>query len=237
MIEKCRQIGKNSWNRWLYIICVLMLGLMDQRRGSATGDVQMMFGNLLGLVLAAMLIPSLDRKRFLCKLYALTIPVDLAFTVILCVLGRYFFYFQNVWISGVLNFTVWMMLWVYIISNRAELRIKDKLKEPFALALMVLLVLMQLSKNGRVLPAWFLMIFVGFYLLLDRDEIPEILNSMMNGIILWFCLQQIIAFGFRPYDYARYRGMYSGVTQNGMHYRAEERRVGKECRSRWSPYH
>lgn len=94
MIEKCRQIGKNSWNRWLYIICVLMLGLMDQRRGSATGDVQMMFGNLLGLVLAAMLIPSLDRKRFLCKLYALTIPVDLAFTVILCVLGRYFFIFR-----------------------------------------------------------------------------------------------------------------------------------------------
>lgn len=218
MIEKCRQIGKNSWNRWLYIICVLMLGLMDQRRGSATGDVQMMFGNLLGLVLAAMLIPSLDRKRFLCKLYALTIPVDLAFTVILCVLGSYFFNYQNVWISGVLNFTVWMMLWVYIISNRAELRIKDKLKEPFALALMVLLVLMQLSKHGGVLPAWFLMIFVGFYLLLDRDEIPEILNSMVNGIILWFCFQQIIAFGFRPYDYIRYRGMYSGETQNGMHY-------------------
>ena len=27
----------------------------------------------------------------------------------------------------------------------------------------------------------------------------------------------------------------SGVTDNGM--RSEERRVGKECRSRWSPYH
>jgi len=23
----------------------------------------------------------------------------------------------------------------------------------------------------------------------------------------------------------------------GTHYRSEERRVGKECRSRWSPYH
>ena len=23
----------------------------------------------------------------------------------------------------------------------------------------------------------------------------------------------------------------------GFHYRSEERRVGKECRSRWSPYH
>ena len=218
MTEKCRQICKNSWNRWLYVVCALMLGLIDQRRGSAIGDVQMTFGNLLGLVLAAMVIPSLDRKRFLCKVYAMAIPIDLTVTVVLCVLGSYFFDYQNVWISGVLNFTVWMILWVYIICNRTELQIKDKLKEPFALALMVLLVLMQISRRGGVLPAWFLMIFVGFYLLLDRDEIPEILNSMVNGIILWFCLQQIIAFGFRPYDYVRYRGMYSGETQNGMHY-------------------
>ena len=29
------------------------------------------------------------------------------------------------------------------------------------------------------------------------------------------------------------------VTKNGLKYkdRSEERRVGKECRSRWSPYH
>src|SRR3712207_7179314 len=26
-------------------------------------------------------------------------------------------------------------------------------------------------------------------------------------------------------------------SQNGSHVRSEERRVGKECRSRWSPYH
>ena len=25
--------------------------------------------------------------------------------------------------------------------------------------------------------------------------------------------------------------------ENGKEYRSEERRVGKECRSRWSPYH
>ena len=25
--------------------------------------------------------------------------------------------------------------------------------------------------------------------------------------------------------------------QNKKYYRSEERRVGKECRSRWSPYH
>ena len=27
------------------------------------------------------------------------------------------------------------------------------------------------------------------------------------------------------------------VIQGGMGVRSEERRVGKECRSRWSPYH
>ena len=27
------------------------------------------------------------------------------------------------------------------------------------------------------------------------------------------------------------------VTLTGASYRSEERRVGKECRSRWSPYH
>ena len=27
------------------------------------------------------------------------------------------------------------------------------------------------------------------------------------------------------------------LTVNGAHGRSEERRVGKECRSRWSPYH
>ena len=27
------------------------------------------------------------------------------------------------------------------------------------------------------------------------------------------------------------------IADGGIRYRSEERRVGKECRSRWSPYH
>ena len=30
---------------------------------------------------------------------------------------------------------------------------------------------------------------------------------------------------------------YIQATQFDINYRSEERRVGKECRSRWSPYH
>ena len=32
-------------------------------------------------------------------------------------------------------------------------------------------------------------------------------------------------------------GLYGGAFQAGVGLRSEERRVGKECRSRWSPYH
>src|SRR2546422_11732831 len=35
----------------------------------------------------------------------------------------------------------------------------------------------------------------------------------------------------------RARGVYRGIGISGYVERSEERRVGKECRSRWSPYH
>ena len=33
------------------------------------------------------------------------------------------------------------------------------------------------------------------------------------------------------------KGVTTGCTRKEFEYRSEERRVGKECRSRWSPYH
>src|SRR5256885_4790788 len=44
----------------------------------------------------------------------------------------------------------------------------------------------------------------------------------------------------RIWDYVRMlkaRGMTIVMTTNYLDERSEERRVGKECRSRWSPYH
>ena len=41
-----------------------------------------------------------------------------------------------------------------------------------------------------------------------------------------------------PVDENGYITIFDGETFNGWRgYRSEERRVGKECRSRWSPYH
>ena len=64
------------------------------------------------------------------------------------------------------------------------------------------------------------------------------------GTILLLSFAGSIIYGlpyFRSYYYDTYQAMYHLTnTQMGLlgsAYRSEERRVGKECRSRWSPYH
>ena len=46
---------------------------------------------------------------------------------------------------------------------------------------------------------------------------------------LWFATEE----GLNKFDGTRFITYYKNETKN----RSEERRVGKECRSRWSPYH
>src|SRR2546430_5719700 len=41
----------------------------------------------------------------------------------------------------------------------------------------------------------------------------------------------------RALDEARQEANAAGLTTESLSLRSEERRVGKECRSRWSPYH
>ena len=51
--------------------------------------------------------------------------------------------------------------------------------------------------------------------------------------------------GYRPFSdppeswpaLARFNQRIAGILEQGVPIRSEERRVGKECRSRWSPYH
>ena len=57
------------------------------------------------------------------------------------------------------------------------------------------------------------------------DETASVIE--LSGAIKWFDVSK--GYGFIIPD--------NGLPDVLLHVRSEERRVGKECRSRWSPYH
>lgn len=211
--------GHTNWIKVWYMFCFLMLGVIDQRRGSALGTTQMIFSNGTGLVMALMLVPSLDMKRLRGKVYIAWTPFCVAATIIAWVIGAKYWTYTGQWISGVLNITLWSYIILYVIREWRNLELRKRIRTPFFWCIIVLCLLMQISRHEGLVPLWYLMIFGGFYLVgIQQENRKAFFQGMLNGFIAWFFVQQTIAFGFRPYDYVRYRGLYSGETQNGLFY-------------------
>ena len=76
------------------------------------------------------------------------------------------------------------------------------------------------------------------------DDIAQVLRdneTFSSAIIIdafGDALGRHVMLGMDEPEHRRYRSLVSaGFTQRALARRSEERRVGKECRSRWSPYH
>ena len=213
-----KKIIKDKYKIW-YMFCFMLLGLIDQRRGSAVGEVQMIFANLTGIVIVLLLLPSLELNRFRSKLYAIWLPICIILTIIACLVRPYLGLYRGQWNTAVLNVAVWSFLVIYIIREWMNLKFFTKICSPFWGSLLILLILMVLSAHEKYHTLFYLLIFGSFYLVgIPEDKRNDFRNGLLNGIIVWFFVQQVIAFGFRPYDYIRYRGLYSGETQNGIFY-------------------
>ena len=200
-------------------MCFMLLGLIDQRRGSAIGEIQMLFSNLTGIVMAMLLLPSLNYHKFKGKIYLFWTPVCLIFTVIAIIWGQRLWPYRGQWIAAVLNLTCWSYLLIYIVREWKTLDIGERLKQPYYWCVLAFLMLMALSAHEKSETLWYMLIYGGFYIIgIPENRRRDFMVGMLNGIIAWFFIQQVIAFGFRPYDYVRYRGLYSGETQNGLFY-------------------
>lgn len=208
-----------NYKRIWYMLCFLALGFIDQRRGSAVGTVQMAAANCVGIVLAAMLLPCLKKECFRHKVYAVWSVIAVTGGIAAGLWGWQNFEYKGQWVTGVLNVAVWGYLVIYIFRERKTLEVSRRVRQPFFWCMALLFFLMQISAYGGVRPIWMTLIFGGFYLLgIKKENREDFFQGMLNGIILWFFVQQITAYGFRPYDRVRYRGMYSGETQNGIFY-------------------
>lgn len=218
-MAKLRKLWDEKKYGWWYALCFALLGLIDQQRGSAVGTVQMVMANLTGPVLAGLLLPSM-KKEFVRTRFALVwtavcilgIPAGAA-------LGRQLWEYPGQWNTAVINVAVAGYLILYLVWNRKEIGQKSRLNWFCFFAIAAMLLLMQGSVHETIWPLWFLVYFGCFYLIGIREELEEtFIQGMLAGLALWFFVQQTIAFGFRPYDYPRYRGLYSGETQNGLFY-------------------
>lgn len=202
-----------------YMICFMLLGLIDQRRGSAVGEIQMIFSNLTGIVMAMLLLPSLQLTKFREKTYIIWLPICIVLTTIACLLQPYLWEYKGQWNTAVFNIAVWSFLIIYMVKERKSFGFVSKIRNPFFASLFLLLFLMVLSVHEKQHTLWYFLLFGSFYLIgIPEDRRDDFREGLLNGIIAWFFIQQIIAFGFRPYDYVRYRGLYSGETQNGLFY-------------------
>src|SRR5256885_8108809 len=73
--------------------------------------------------------------------------------------------------------------------------------------------------------------------LFDRSS-RKVSLTMVGEYVLAYTQRVLAAMRDAEDMVARFRGLKTGVLDVAMvSTRSEERRVGKECRSRWSPYH
>ncbi len=210
---------KGYWLRIWYMVCFLALGIIDQRRGSAAGAVQMTAANMVGIVLAAMLVPSLDKDRFRHRIYMYWSALAALGGTLAAAWGWQNWLYKGQWLTGVANVVVWGYLVIYLIRGWKELAVKEKLLRPFPLGICAMLLWMTVSVHEGIVPLWYLLLYVCWYIIgIPKENRRDYFQGLLNGTILWFFVQQGIAFGFRPYDYVRYRGLYAGETQNGLFY-------------------
>lgn len=209
---------KNRFIIW-YAACFLLLGIIDQRRGSADGYVQMMFANLVGSAAFCMLLPSMKRTFFVSTPFKICAPVCVVLGTIACLVGKSIWLPWGQWNTAVLN-CVWMAIVItYCIWDRKNVSVGRNKKGFLLLLLAIICLFMLLSLRREIWQISYFVLFGGLYVIgIPGERKNDFLKGMLIGLAGWFFLQQTVAYALRPYDYIRYRGMYTGETQNTLFY-------------------
>ena len=89
-----------------YGVCFALLGLIDQRRGSAEGTLQMIFANLTGIVIGMLLIPSIKRDFIHSKAFGIWSLLCIPSVALGCAIGRKYWLYPGQWYTAVINMAV-----------------------------------------------------------------------------------------------------------------------------------
>lgn len=210
-----------SSKRMLYTLCFMALFAIDWTRGSQIGIVWAWTINMTGVVMAVILFSAYSPKEFFKPIYMIFSVIGIVAMAI-----AYYWWtmnqeiiFRGRLLTAVLN--IWL-LGIFCIKMFLEVAVYKRKKLHFCkteIIAAVMLLWMLFSVNEDIWPGWYLVMFGLFYHTeYSREDMEELKQGMLDGIIVSFFLLQGAAFMFRPYDVVRYRGIYTNCNMNALFY-------------------
>jgi len=230
--ERIKNYLSQNWRICIYTLCGLGLCWIDLWRGIGNGAQWAFAVNCTGFCMLPLitfrldwkaLFPSCDneakwRKRFRICFYtwivvsgALAVPVFMHLAPDTDYDAQIATAIANVVIYGAIA----IRMYFYLFYEKKE----NKVTFLFWVWL-AFIALAIVSVNTAVWPLWFLVMFGSFYLApLQRSDMEEIAEGLVNGMIIGFFWIQSRAFLYRPFDGdPRYRGHYTNENVNAMFY-------------------
>ncbi len=205
----------------LYTMYFIILMIIDWTRGSQAGAIWAWTINMTGVIMALILFSAYSLEEFLKPIYMIYSGIGvLALIIAYCWwMSHQAAIFRDQLLTAILN--IWL-LGIFVIKIYLDVVIYETKKLQFCkteILAAVMLILMLISVNEDIWPIWYLVIFGLFYHTeYSKEEMKALKRGMLDGIIASFFVLQGAAFVFRPYDVARYAGIYSNCNMNALFY-------------------
>lgn len=219
---KMAKVGKYFISkRFLYGICFIIFMVIDWTRGSQEGAIWAWTINVTGIAMAVILFSAYSPKEFLKPIYMIYSGIGISALIIAycwwnlhqaaIFRDQLLTAISNIWLLGILVIKMFLDVVVYKTKKLHFCKIE--------ILAGIMLLWMLLSVNEDIWPGWYLVIFGLFYHTeYGKEDMESLKQGMLDGIIAGFFLLQGAAFVFRPYDDARYPGIYNNCNINSLFY-------------------
>ena len=216
---KGKAVYTYSVRRLVYALCFFFFCVIDQRCKTYVGKE--VFQDLTGIGMAVILLSHFRWKDLL----KWKIPY-LAWTAVWLIGApiSYFYRYRLAMIPGewpivVLDVILFGYIILYTVIRVAIEKKYPRLDKRTGILWLAMMLWMILSRSNYFWPVCYLAMFGCFYLAdFSAEEREDLFQGMLDGIILGFFVLQGFCFVFRPYDVARYKGVYSNCNQNAQFY-------------------
>lgn len=207
--------------RILYSICFICLVLIDWIRGSQVGVYWLTAINLTGAFVSLVMMSHFKWKKEPKKIYLHWLAIWFLGSLIGVGIRRTHpgEIFLSQYLAAAVSVGAVGIAAIRIRRERRQLEGKSLGNHLLLACWVVMSVLMSTSRMGEIWPAWYLIVFLLFYMVpFSAEERRNLWDGLADALIISFFLLQIFAYGFRPYDELRYKGAYGNCNMNALFY-------------------